>query len=49
MTHGDERGLKLPPMIAPIQVVVVPIAAHKEGVLEGEGRGRQADGLPVCA
>ena len=35
MTHGDERGLKLPPHIAPIQVVVVPVAAHKEGVLEG--------------
>ena len=35
MTHGDERGLKLPPMIAPYQVVVVPVAAHKEGVLEG--------------
>ena len=35
MTHGDERGLKLPPRIAPYQVVVVPVAAHKEGVLEG--------------
>ena len=35
MTHGDERGLKLPPKIAPVQVVVVPVAAHKEGVLEG--------------
>ena len=35
MTHGDERGLKLPPKVAPIQVVVVPVAAHKEGVLEG--------------
>ena len=35
MTHGDERGLKLPPKIAPIQVVVVPVAAHKPGVLEG--------------
>ena len=34
MTHGDERGLKLPPRIAPIQVVIVPVAAHKEGVLE---------------
>ncbi len=33
MTHGDDRGLKLPPNIAPIQVVIVPIAAHKEGVL----------------
>ena len=35
MTHGDERGLKLPPKIAPYQIVVVPVAAHKEGVLEG--------------
>ncbi len=35
MTHGDERGLKLPPMIAPYQVVCVLVAAHKEGVLEG--------------
>ena len=34
MTHGDERGLRLPPRIAPIQVVIVPIAAHKGGVLE---------------
>lgn len=34
MTHGDNRGLKLPPKIAPIQVIVVPIAQHKEGVLE---------------
>lgn len=34
MTHGDERGLKLPPMIAPYQVVILPIAAHKGGVLE---------------
>ena len=34
MTHGDERGLRLPPRIAPIQVVVLPIAAHKPGVIE---------------
>jgi prolyl-tRNA synthetase len=34
MTHGDERGLKLPPKIAPIQVALLPIAAHKGGVLE---------------
>lgn len=34
MTHGDDRGLKLPPNIAPIQVVIVPIAQHKEGVLD---------------
>ena len=34
MTHGDERGLKLPPAIAPYQVVCLPIAAHKPGVSE---------------
>ena len=34
MTHGDERGLRLPPRIAPIQAVILPIAAHKPGVTE---------------
>lgn len=34
MTHGDDRGLKLPPKIAPIQVVIVPIAQQKPGVLD---------------
>ncbi len=34
MTHGDDNGLALPPAVAPIQVVIVPIAFHKEGVLE---------------
>ena len=34
MTHGDNSGLVLPPRIAPIQVVVVPVAQHKPGVLE---------------
>lgn len=34
MAHGDNRGLKLPPKVAPTQVVIVPIAQHKEGVLE---------------
>ena len=34
MTHGDDNGLILPPAIAPIQVVIIPIAQHKEGVLE---------------
>ncbi len=34
MTHGDNNGLVLPPEIAPIQAVVVPIATHKEGVIE---------------
>lgn len=34
MAHGDNRGLKLPPRVAPIQVVIVPIAQKKEGVLD---------------
>ncbi len=34
MTHGDERGLRLPPKVAPIQAVILPIAAHKGGVME---------------
>lgn len=29
MTHGDDRGLKLPPKIAPIQAVIVPILGKK--------------------
>lgn len=34
MAHGDQRGLVLPPRVAPIQVIIVPIAAHKGGVIE---------------
>ncbi len=34
MAHGDNNGLVLPPKIAPIQVVLVPVAAHKPGVTE---------------
>lgn len=34
MAHGDQRGLKLPPRVAPVQVVIIPVAAHKEGVKE---------------
>lgn len=34
MAHGDQRGLVLPPKVAPIQVVVIPVAAHKPGVTE---------------
>ena len=33
-THGDNSGLVLPPKIAPVQIVIIPIAMHKEGVLE---------------
>lgn len=34
MVHGDDAGLKLPPHIAPVQAVIVPVAQHKEGVVE---------------
>ena len=34
MTHGDDNGLVLPPAVAPIQVMIIPIAQHKPGVLE---------------
>lgn len=34
MVHGDNNGLVLPPAIAPIQTVIIPIASHKEGVLD---------------
>ncbi|MBQ7326008.1 MAG: proline--tRNA ligase [Clostridia bacterium] len=34
MTHGDDSGLVLPPSVAPIQVVVIPVQQHKEGVID---------------
>ncbi|MCL2619223.1 MAG: proline--tRNA ligase, partial [Defluviitaleaceae bacterium] len=34
MVHGDDNGLVLPPKIAPVQLVIIPIASHKEGVTE---------------
>lgn len=50
MTHGDDNGLVLPPAVAPIQVIIVPIAQHKPGVLERAEELRQsliAKGLRV--
>ena len=37
MTHGDNNGLVLPPKVAPIQTIILPIAQHKAGVLEAAG------------
>ncbi len=34
MVHGDDSGLKLPPRVAPVQAMVIPIQQRKEGVLE---------------
>ncbi|MGN1416721.1 MAG: proline--tRNA ligase [Oscillospiraceae bacterium] len=40
MTHGDNNGLALPPAVAPVQVVIVPVQQHKEGVLDAAARLR---------
>ena len=34
MVHGDDSGLVIPPRVAPVQTMVIPIAQHKEGVLD---------------
>ena len=34
MVHGDDSGLVLPPRIAPVQTMIIPVAQHKEGVLD---------------
>lgn len=49
MSHGDDNGLVLPPAVAPIQVIILPIAQHKEGVLDKayELRDRLADTFRV--
>lgn len=41
MTHGDNNGLVLPPRIAPIQVVILPVAQHKPGVLEAAAKVKE--------
>lgn len=38
MVHGDDSGLILPPRIAPTQTMVIPIAQHKDGVLDKAGQ-----------
>lgn len=47
MAHGDDRGLVLPPAVAPIQVIVVPVAAHKPGVMEA-AEAVEARLKPIC-
>ncbi len=34
MVHGDQDGLVLPPRVAPLQLVIIPIAQQKAGVME---------------
>ena len=34
MIHGDDNGLRLPPGVAPTEVMIIPIASHKPGVME---------------
>lgn len=42
MVHGDDSGLVVPPRIAPTQLIIVPIAQHKAGVLEKAGEIKEA-------
>ena len=42
MVHGDDSGLVLPPMVAPTQVMIVPIMQKKEGVLEKAAELKEA-------
>ena len=42
MVHGDDNGLVLPPKVAPVQAVIVPIRQQQEGVLEAAGRIKEA-------
>ena len=42
MVHGDNSGLVLPPRVAPVQVMIIPIAQHKEGVLETAAKLKEA-------
>lgn len=34
MVHGDDNGLVLPPRVAPTQLIIIPIASHKGGVID---------------
>ncbi|MCR5688137.1 MAG: proline--tRNA ligase [Lachnospiraceae bacterium] len=34
MVHGDDSGLVLPPKVAPVQTIIVPVRQQQEGVLE---------------
>ena len=42
MVHGDDSGLVLPPRVAPVQAMVIPIQQRKEGVLEKAEEVREA-------
>ncbi len=42
MVHGDDSGLVLPPKVAPVQVMVIPIQQRKEGVLEKAAEVKEA-------
>ncbi len=46
MTHGDDSGLVLPPAVAPVQVIVLPIQQFKEGVLDKANE--LCDALKAC-
>ena len=36
MAHGDDNGLKLPPAIAPIQLIIVPIPGYEKSLIKAK-------------
>ena len=48
MVHGDNSGLVLPPLVAPTQVMIVPIMQKKEGVLEKAAELRELLAAKGC-
>src|SRR5690606_23214045 len=47
MTHGDDRGLRLPPSVAPIQVVLLAVKAEAIETCERLAAGLSAAGIRV--
>ena len=47
MVHGDDSGLVLPPKVAPVQLMVIPVQQRKEGVMEKAAELRERLGK-VC-
>ncbi len=41
MSHSDDNGLVLPPVLAPIQVIIIPVTKSKENINEIEEKSNQ--------
>ena len=34
MVHGDDKGLRLPPKVAPVQIIIIPIINNEDSLVE---------------